>query len=121
MKKLTSLFALILLTIWVASPVVLAEGEGEEPEYSYGMVKSVTGDQLVVTEYDFETDADVDVSYTVQPGTEYEGVAAASEIAVGDSVEIDFVTQEGKKVASLVTVEKLTDEPLEPVAEPAPA
>ena len=37
----------------------------DDTEFSYGTVKSMTADQLVVGEYDYDTDKDVDVTYSV--------------------------------------------------------
>ena len=82
--------------------------EAEETEFSYGTVKSVTGNQLVVSEYDYDADKDIDVTYTVPPEAKLENVASVQEIAAGDIVDIDFVAKDGQKVVSLITVEKPT-------------
>ncbi len=98
-----------------------AEELGDEEDdinYSYGAVKSVAADHLVLTEYDYEKDADVDVTYSVDSNVELENVSAMAEIKAGDSVEIDYVEKDGKKVAVLISVEKPLEE--EPAA-PAPA
>lgn len=87
-----------------------AQEPAEETEFSYGTVKSVSGDQLVLSEYDYDQDKDVDVTYTVPPEAELENVTALSEVAVGDIVDIDFLVKDGQKVATLVTVEKPTEE-----------
>ena len=88
-----------------AAPAAKAEPTDEEAlEYSYGVVNSVSATQLVVTEYDFETDADVTVTYELNDKTELT-VASASEIKVGDDVEIDYKLENGKKVAVWVGIE----------------
>ena len=96
----------------------------DETEFSFGTVKSITGDQLVVSEYDYESNADVDVTYQVPAETEFENATSLKDIAVGDSVDIDFLVKDGKKKAVAVTVEKpLTED--EEIAlteeQPAPA
>lgn len=78
----------------------------DETEFSFGTVKSITGDQLVVSEYDYESNADVDVTYQVPAETEFENAASLKEIAVGDSVDIDFLVKDGQKKAVAITVEK---------------
>ena len=85
-----------------------AAQEADETEFSYGTVKSVSGDQLVVSEYDYDQDKDVDVTYTVPAEAKLENVKALSEIAAGDTVDIDFLAKDGQKVATLITVEKPT-------------
>src|SRR3989338_1019955 len=80
-----------------------AELGGEEAEFSYGMVKSVSADQIVISEYDYEADKDVDVTYTVPADVKIEGAASLQEIAVGDAVDIDFLVKDGQKVASALT------------------
>lgn len=116
MKKLAALLLVILLTGFFASVAFAAEQAAksetpkaeEETEYSYGTVSSIAGDQLVVSEYDFEKDADVNVNYAVDATTKFENVTALTEIAAGDSVEIDYLVKDGKNVAKLVSVEKMT-------------
>ena len=78
----------------------------DETEFSYGTVKSVTDNQLVVSEYDYDKDQDVDVTYTVQPDTKFENVTSVAEIKAGDTVDIDFLVKNSQKIASLISVEK---------------
>ena len=85
----------------------------DETEYSYGTVASVTGSEIAVKEYDYETGADVTVTYTADPKVELQGVTALTEIAAGDDIEIDYLVKDGKKVAKTVSVEK----PEKPAAE----
>lgn len=87
----------------------------EETEFSYGTVKSVTADQLVVSEYDYESDKDVDVTYSVPADVKLEGASSLKDIAVGDAVDIDFMIKGDQKVASMITIEKPTPEDEEPV------
>ena len=88
----------------------------DETEFSYGTVKSIAADQIVVSEYDYDTDKDVDVTYSVPAGTTFENVASLQEIKAGDAVDIDYTLKDGKKVASSVTVEKPIAEGEEDVA-----
>lgn len=80
--------------------------EFEGTEFSYGTVKSVSGDQLVVSEYDYENDKDIDVTYSVSPTVTLEGVASLGEIAAGDTVDIDYEIKGDQKVAVSIAVEK---------------
>ena len=85
-----------------AEPVLGEEGT----EFSYGTVKSISANQIVVSEYDYDTDKDVDVTYMVPAEAKLENVASLQEIAVGDAVDIDFLVKDGQKAASTITVEK---------------
>lgn len=77
-----------------------------ETEFSFGTVKSLADNQLVVSEYDYESNADVDVTYQVSGETAFENVASLKEIAVGDSVDVDFLVTDSQKKAVAITVEK---------------
>ena len=114
------------------TPVLAAEGDQakqdqgkpeKETDYSYGTVVRASAAELVVSEYDYETDQDVEVTYALDPAVQLDNVANVSEIQAGDGVDIDFVTKDGKKTALAVAVEKFTneEEPAseEPAAQPA--
>lgn len=88
----------------------VAELGGEETEFSYGTVKSVSADQIVISEYDYEADKDVDVTYQVSADVKIEGAASLQEIAAGDAVDIDFLVKDGQNVATALTVEKAVEE-----------
>jgi hypothetical protein len=105
MKKVLSLGVLVILLFSVVG-ISYAQEVAEETDYSFGTVKSVTGDQLVVTEYDYEADKDVDITYTVDPAAKLENVDAVANIKAGDSIEIDFISKDGKKIAKALSVEK---------------
>lgn len=116
-KNLIAVFILVVSVSFFLKPLYAVETEiapaeeavgvlEEETEFSFGTVKSITGDQLVVSEYDYESNADVDVTYQVPAETEFENAASLKEIAVGDSVDIDFLVKDGQKKAVAITVEK---------------
>lgn len=92
------------------APQAAPAQEAADTEFSYGTVKSISGNQIVVSEYDYDADKDVEVAYTTTADTKLENVKSVQEIAVGDSVDIDFAVKNGQKVASALTVEKPTDE-----------
>jgi len=92
-----------------ASGTSLAQEE-EEIEYSWGRISSVSSNQIVVTEYDYDSDEEVDVTYIVDLKTKFRGVVSLKEIKIGDSVSIDYIDTGGKKVAKVVDVERSTEE-----------
>jgi len=87
----------------------------EELEYSWGKVSSITSDQIVVKEYDYDSDTETDVTYTIDPKVTVKNIAALKDIKVGESVSIDYLVVDGKNIAKVITVEKPT-EPEEPAA-----
>ena len=97
MKKMVLGVATFLLLVGLVHPVVFAEGE-EDTEYTYGTVTKIAGDQVTISEYDFEADKDVEMTYQVDPKAEFENVKSAAEVKVGDNIEIDYLVKDGKKV-----------------------
>lgn len=80
--------------------------EEEELEYSWGIVSKVSSDKIVVKEQDYETDEDIDVTYTIDAETKIENVKSLADIAAGDDIEIDYMIAGGKKIARSILVEK---------------
>ena len=78
----------------------------EEVEYSWGRVSSISSKQIIVKEYDYESDEEVDVTYAIDPKVKIENVNSLEEITIGDSVGIDFVVRDSEKVARVIIVEK---------------
>ena len=78
----------------------------EELEYSWGRVSSLSSNQIIVKEYDYESDEEVDVTYAIDPEVKIENVNSLEEITIGDSVGIDFVVRDNEKVAKVIIVEK---------------
>lgn len=105
MKGYLVVAAVLAFGLLICSGISLAQEE-EELDYSWGKVSSVSSNQLVVTEYDYDSDEEVDVTYTVDPKAELKNVESLKDIKVGDSVDIEYVVIGGKKVAKIITVEK---------------
>ena len=88
-----------------AAPDAGKPGE-PEPEYAFGKVKSVSGDQLTINEFDYDTGKENEATYGLDSKTEYDNVASAKEITAGNEVDIDYLVKDGKKVAVAVSVAK---------------
>lgn len=86
-----------------------AEGEQEEPEYSFGTVKKVEADQIVISEFDYDTGEEKEITYWLDPSVELNGVDSLQQVAVGDEVDVDFVVKEGRNVAQALSVAKPTE------------
>lgn len=108
MKRYLAVAAVLTLGLVVcfASGISLAQEEEKETEYSWGTVSSISSDQITVKEHDYASENEVEVTYTIDPKVELKNVNSLKDIAVGDSVDIDYVVKDGKKVAMIIDVEK---------------
>ncbi|PIU42466.1 MAG: hypothetical protein COS99_00005 [Candidatus Omnitrophica bacterium CG07_land_8_20_14_0_80_42_15] len=129
MNRYFGIATVLALSLLVCFSVGISIAQEEGTEYSYGTVSKMAADQIVVSEYDYDKDAEVEVTYLIDPKVELENVTAVGDIAVGDAVEIEYVAQDGKKTAKAIVVEKALEEEApaaapeakEGAAEPAPA
>lgn len=113
MRKMGGLAFILALGLGLAAGAGVSRAEDaapptaeQEPEYTFGTVKSVTGDQMVINEYDYDTGEEKEATYAVDPAVELHNVAKVSEIAVGDEVDIDYLVKGGKKTAVVLSVAK---------------
>ena len=107
MRKMSGLAFILALGLLAAGVgPALAQEVAEEPEYTFGTVKGITGDQIVINEYDYDTGEAKEATYFIDPAVELHNVAAASEIAVGDEVDIDYLVKGDKKTAVVLSVAK---------------
>ncbi len=80
--------------------VSFAQEQGEEEaEYTWGIVSSISAQQIVLSEYDYDTDEEVNVAYTLDPDLELKNLESLEEIVVGSDVWVDYVVKDGKKIA----------------------
>ncbi len=93
-----------------AAQAVPAPEAAEDVNYSYGTVASISGDQLAVLEYDYDKDAEVEVTYQVPATAEFNNVQALADLKKDDNIEIYYKEAEGKKVAEIIALEILTPE-----------
>lgn len=101
------------------APKVEEIQEADATEYAYGIVKEITPGKMVVSEDNDETGLSSDVSYAIDPNVLLEDVGTLGEIAVGDSVDVEYVTQDGNKIAKVISVEKPLPEEKADAAGPA--
>lgn len=94
---------LLFLTCYASGAPLSQE---EELQYSWGSVGGLSSNQIIVKEYDYESEEEVDVTYAIDPEVKIQNVNSLEEIAVGDSVGINFVVRNGEKVAKVIVVEK---------------
>jgi len=105
---------LVLFSLISFVPTIVQAQEEEETEYSWGTVTSVSSNQIVITEYDYNSDEESDVAYTLAPYVKLDNVNSLKDIAIGDEVWVDYVVTEGKKVAVSIEVKESSDEEYTP-------
>jgi len=108
MKHSWVIVAAFVLMIGTAgfSRSVLAD-DSETLRSPKGFVKSITDAELVVTQYDDDKNAEVDVAYLITPETQAEiyGDIPLGQVKVGDEVEIDYQNKNKKMIAEYVSVD----------------
>ena len=107
MKKVLVVLGLLLFAGFVSvnTSAVYAQ-EDETEEYSWGTVAEITSGQVVIVEYNYETEEEQNETYLIAPDVELLGIAALSEIKAGDSVEFRYAMQDGKKVILAIGLDK---------------
>jgi hypothetical protein len=75
----------------------------EDLEYTYGSVVSSSAAEVVVTEYNYETDEEIQTPYTVSAETKFSNVGSAPDLVKGDNVDIYYKNIDEKKVATMIT------------------
>lgn len=106
MKKNSFLVVfLILLGICLVlnSP---ARAQEEPSDYAYGTVAGISTDKLLVVEYDYGQDIEMEKTYLFDSQVKLKNVSSITEILVGDNVEIDYFIQGGNRMAQVISVEK---------------
>lgn len=90
---------LLITAVLMVGAVSLSLAQEEaDLEFTYGTVVSISGDQVVISVYDYEMDAEAEVTYQVDDQTVYDGIASLAEVAAGDEVDIEYVEQDGVKL-----------------------
>ena len=82
----------------------------ESSKFSYGTVVSVNNQQIVISEYDYEKDEEVENTYLIDQKTEIKGVNSILDITVDDNVDIVYVINDDKKIAQSISVEKPSED-----------
>ncbi|MFC1576998.1 hypothetical protein ACFL3N_01525 [Candidatus Omnitrophota bacterium] len=94
--------AAVFLGMVFSAPSAYAQDE-EDMLYTYGIVKTVAEDQIVITEIDDDTFEEIDVTYMIDPGVKVPG-GSLSEMKPGDSIDIDYIVEGGNRTAKILTI-----------------
>ena len=108
MKRYLVVAAVLALGLLIYPGISLAQEEEveEKLDYSWGIVSSISSNQVVVIEYDYDTQEDINVTYTLDPKVELKNVESLKDIKEGDNVVIDYAIKDGKKLAKIITIEE---------------
>ena len=88
-----------------STAAVPAVPDSEEDKFSFGKVVAVGAHSVVVREYDFERDADVDVRYWITGETELGRVESLADLVADDDVVIDYIEIGSDRVATTLLKE----------------
>ncbi|MCB9757663.1 MAG: hypothetical protein H6753_04470 [Candidatus Omnitrophica bacterium] len=106
----------LLMIVGLAAPVVVSAQDVEKSSaamsvsetdlsqyiYSYGAVLKVGAAEIVLQEYDYDSDVEKEVAYQIDPAVKLDGFKAISDLAPEDVVEIYYSEQDGKKTAKII-------------------
>jgi hypothetical protein len=105
-----SALALILALALVMNVAAQEMGQGEELDYSFGVISSISGNSIVIKEYNYEIGKDIENTYILSPEA-----AKEENLAAGKEVDFDFTTgKDGKKTIASITVYDLEETVTEP-------
>ena len=94
--------------------------DAQDGKYSFGTVESVAPNQIVLKEYDYDKDEEVNVTYEVGADAKFENAGALKDIVKDDEVEIYWKDADGKKVATIISKSEDNDEQESGMDAPAP-
>ncbi len=121
--KVLNVFVFLFLSAVLTAPVFAADESMQKPAnavslptdlsqfiYSYGAVLKVSASEIVLQEYDYDSDVEKEVSYQIDPVVQLNGFKAVSDLAVEDVVEVYYLEQDGKKIVKIIRREVVEDE-----------
>lgn len=110
MKKHFFAGLLVPLSMFFLAGFLSAQEQGEKTSsLGLGIVKEISTKQVVVSEYDEVTAAEINVSYDVDPVVKLENLNSLEDIKEGDFVAIEYMIENGKRVAKIITAEEVFD------------
>ena len=134
------LIAGITIGIFLSANLLMAEDNAENAdealEYTYGSVVSATPQTVVIKEYNYESDEDVQASYVINTETKFNNMVGVQDLAQDDNVDIYYKVVGNQKEAKMITkdetayeseeadtmeedsVNELSDNSVEPVSPP---
>lgn len=80
-----------------------AQEESDDFKVTFGTVGNITATEVVISEYNAETDTEENITYAIDSETHIEEVAGVEAIKAGDEIEIFYEELDGKKVARYIS------------------
>lgn len=108
MKIRELIFTLFLMGTVFLSSSMFAQ-DPEETDYAFGTVERSSATEIVVNQYDYESDAETTITYQIDPNVEVTNAKDIQSIVKGDSVDVTFIEKNGKKIAVAILIEKLAE------------
>ena len=75
----------------------------ETLEYTYGSIVSASPVEVVINEYNYETDEESNVSYLINPETKFNNIDSAQSLVKDDNVDIYYKVIGDQRVARMIT------------------
>jgi len=82
----------------------------DETLIELGTISRVEAGQLVIKEYNYDTNSDEDMKYVINDKTQFENIKSLADLKAGDSVEVFYEEAGGNKVALSVSKEENYDD-----------
>lgn len=95
MKK--AIVLLMMVFGFMMATVPSYSQEEAEEVYAFGVVDGVSGTEIIVKEFDYEQENEVNVTYALTDETDFENIEVATDLVKGEEVELFFVDNNGKK------------------------
>lgn len=100
-------FVGVVVSVLVVLLSVAAFAQEDDVEFGYGTVVTINGDtkEIVISEYNWDTDAEVDVAYSVRDNVEVESASSWKDIPKGSYIDFEYVIEStGKKAIKYISV-----------------
>lgn len=88
-----------------AAAAVKPPAPGTDVEISYGTFVKAPAGEIILSEYDAEKDANVNMSYVFDANSTLSNASSVDKIPAGADIDIYYVVANGKKAAKNVVVE----------------
>lgn len=115
MKIVKAAVGLVLIVVLAVPVVASAQGAENSPTaisvsemdlsqyvYSYGAVLKVSATEIVLQEYDYDSDVEKEVLYQIDSAIKLDGFKAISDLVPEDVVEIYYEQKDGKMIAKII-------------------
>jgi len=106
-RRWTQILGLVMAAVLMGSSFVRAQEDNVE--YAWGEVAEISARQIVMKDYDYDTDEYMDMAYVLEGDVEMENLADLSELTPGMTVEIGFVLRQGRRVVVSIYADEQAD------------